>query len=116
MTKITDLRFPSEQTSASVSGRQALSASEQPSAKYMNPHSLLNPAVAGHYSEGPAGRFYGKSELACRYFPHLTQKSAWKKLKSLMLDYPALTSIATMPRRTLTTRETALIFETLGLP
>ena len=116
MTKITDLRFPSEQTSTSAPSRQALSASEQSPAKYMNPHSLLTPAVAGHYSEGPAGRFYGKSELACRYFPHLTQKAAWKKLKSLMLDYPTLASIATMPRRTLTTRETALIFETLGLP
>ena len=92
MTKITDLRFDS------ASG------------------SMLNPAVAGSSFTAPAGRFYGKSELACKYFPHLTQKSAWKKLKSLMLDYPTLASIATMPRRTLTTRETALIFETLGLP
>ena len=78
--------------------------------------SMLNPAVAGSSFTAPAGRFYGKSELACKYFPHLTQKAAWKKLKSLMLDYPALVPIATMPRRTLTTRETALIFETLGLP
>ena len=78
--------------------------------------SLLNPAVAGRCCEPPTGRFYGKSELACKYFPHLTEKAAWKKLKSFMLDHPELAPLATMPRRTFTTRETALIFEVFGLP
>ena len=78
--------------------------------------SMLNPAVAGRSFSAPAGRFYGKSELACKYFPQLSQKAAWKKLKSFMLDHPDLAPLATMPRRTFTTRETALIFETFGLP
>jgi hypothetical protein len=78
--------------------------------------SMLNPAVAGRSFTAPAGRFYGKSELALKYFPQLTPKSAWKKLKGFMLDHPDLAPLATMPRRTFTTRETALIFETFGLP
>jgi hypothetical protein len=78
--------------------------------------SMLNPAVAGSSFTAPAGRFYGKSELACKYFPQLSQKAAWKKLKSFMLDHPDLAPLATMSRRTFTTRETALIFETFGLP
>lgn len=78
--------------------------------------SMLNPAVAGSSFTAPAGRFYGKSELACKYFPRLSPKAAWKKLKSFMLDHPDLAPLATMPRRTFTTRETALIFETFGLP
>ena len=57
--------------------------------------SILNPAVAGSSFTAPAGRFYGKSELACKYFPKLTPKAAWKKLKSFMLDSRA--SCSTIP-------------------
>ena len=61
-------------------------------------------------------RAYGRTELAALYRPDLTPKSAWKKLMGFMLDHPDLAPLATMPRRTFTTREAALIFETFGLP
>jgi hypothetical protein len=50
------------------------------------------------------------------YFPLLKQMSAWSKLRSLMLEYEALEPLATMPRRTFTSREVSLIFDQLGAP
>ncbi len=59
---------------------------------------------------------YGRSELAQMYFPLLKQMSAWSKLRSLMLEYEVLEPLATMPRRTFTSREVSLIFDQLGAP
>ena len=67
-------------------------------------------------SDAAVLRTYGKSELASRYFPALSPKSAWKKLRFLMLEYDDLVPLANMPRRIFTPRETALIFATLGSP
>ena len=61
-------------------------------------------------------RTYGRSELAQLYFPLLKQMSAWSKLRSLMLEYDELSSLATMPRRTFTCREVSAIFDLLGTP
>ena len=59
---------------------------------------------------------YGRTELAQKYFPNISPKAAWHKLRTLMLEYDALASLATMPRRTLTVREVADVFELLGAP
>ena len=61
-------------------------------------------------------RAYGRTELAQKYFPNISPKAAWHKLRSLLLEYDALASLATMPRRTLTVREVADVFELLGAP
>ena len=59
---------------------------------------------------------YGRTELAQKYFPNICPKAAWHKLRTLLLEYDALASLATMHRRTLTTREVADVFELLGAP
>ena len=59
---------------------------------------------------------YGRTELAQKYFPNICPKAAWHKLRLLLMEHDALVDMATMHRRTLTTREVADIFELLGTP
>ena len=61
-------------------------------------------------------RTYGRTELAQLYFPRLCPQAAWRKLRTLMLEYPALAELAVMPRRTLTVREVGDVFDLLGTP
>jgi hypothetical protein len=55
-------------------------------------------------------------ELAQAYFPAITPRAAWKKLKSLLTDDPHTASLARLPRRTFLPAEVATIFTTLGAP
>ena len=61
-------------------------------------------------------RTFGRSELAQLYFPQMQQKSAWQKLKSWLIINPRLRSLSSLPRRTFTPAEVALIYEELGEP
>ncbi len=58
----------------------------------------------------------GKADLAAIYFPHLQKRSAWVKLRTLLLECPELQGIATMSRRTLTISEVEDICSVLGEP
>ena len=42
----------------------------------------------------------GRMELAQSYFPFLLPRSAWNKFKSLLLEYPELSSLVKQKRRT----------------
>ena len=42
----------------------------------------------------------GRTQLAQMYFPFIQPKSAWEKLKALLLEDPALASLAQLKRRT----------------
>ncbi len=59
---------------------------------------------------------YGRMELAQRYFPAIAPRSAWKKLKTFLLDNPATARLASLPRRTFLPAEVSIIFEALGEP
>ena len=58
----------------------------------------------------------GRTELAQQYFPYILPKSAWEKLKSLLLDDPVLAPLANLRRRTFLPAEVAKIHATLGHP
>ena len=58
----------------------------------------------------------GRTELAQQYFPNILPKSAWEKLKSLLLEDPALASLAKLKRRTFLPAEIAKIYASLGRP
>ena len=45
-------------------------------------------------------RTYGRMELAQIYFPAISPRAAWKKLKSLLLDDPSTAPFARLTRRT----------------
>ena len=66
----------------------------------------------------PSGRpgGVGRTELAQQYFPYILPKSAWEKLKSLLLEDPALAPLATLHRRTFLPAEIAKIYASLGCP
>ena len=55
-------------------------------------------------------------ELAQAYFPAILPRSAWKKLKALLMDDPQTASLANLPRRTFLPAEVSVIFSTLGVP
>jgi hypothetical protein len=55
-------------------------------------------------------------ELAQAYFPAILSRSAWKKLKALLMDDPQTVSYATLPRRTFLPAEVSIIFSVLGVP
>ena len=55
-------------------------------------------------------------ELAQNYFPAITPRAAWKKLKSLLLDDPSTAPFARLTRRTFLPAEVATIFAALGMP
>ena len=58
----------------------------------------------------------GRTELAQRYFPFILPKSAWEKLKMLLLEDPALQHLATLRRRTFSPAEVNIIYQHLGRP
>ena len=61
-------------------------------------------------------RTYGRMELAQAYFPAILPRSAWKKLKALLMDDPQTASLATLSRRTFLPAEVSIIFSVLGVP
>jgi hypothetical protein len=61
-------------------------------------------------------RTYGRMELAQAYFPAILPRSAWKKLKMLLMDHPQTASLATLPRRSFLPAEVDTIFSVLGAP
>ena len=61
-------------------------------------------------------RTFGRTELACLYFPCLQPQSAWLKLRLLLLDSPSLAPLALMRRRFFLPAEARLIMEQLGEP
>ena len=65
---------------------------------------------------GRPGEVYGRTELAQLYFPYILPKSAWEKLKALLLEDPALVPLATLRRRTFLPSEVAKIYASLGHP
>ena len=58
----------------------------------------------------------GRTELATRYFPYIQPKSAWEKLRALLLDDPALVHLAKLKRRTFLPAEVNIIYQRLGQP
>ena len=58
----------------------------------------------------------GRTELAQRYFPFILPKSAWEKLKTLLLEDPELQHLATLRRRTFLPAEVNIIYQHLGQP
>ena len=61
-------------------------------------------------------RTYGRMELAQAYFPHITPRAAWKKLKSLLIDDPKTEALVHLNRRTFLPAEVSVIYEILGKP
>ena len=55
-------------------------------------------------------------ELAQAYFPAILPRSAWKKLKALLMDDPQTASFATLSRRTFLPAEVSITFSVLGVP
>ena len=55
-------------------------------------------------------------ELAQAYFPAILPRSAWKKLKVLLMDDPQTASLASLSRRTFLPAEVSIIFSVLGVP
>ena len=58
----------------------------------------------------------GRTELAQRYFPYIMPKSAWEKLKSLLLEDPDLAHLSKLKRRTFLPAEVNIIYQHLGQP
>ena len=58
----------------------------------------------------------GRTELAQLYFPYIRPKSAWEKLKALLLEDPVLAPLATLRRRTFLPAEVNKIYQSLGQP
>jgi len=61
-------------------------------------------------------RTYGRMELAQMYFPAIAPRSAWRRMKDLLLESSITAELATMPRRIFMPAEVSLIFETFGMP
>ena len=63
-------------------------------------------------------RTYGRMELAQIYFPAISPRAAWKKLKlkSLLLDDPSTAPFARLTRRTFLPVEVSAIYASLGEP
>ena len=59
---------------------------------------------------------YGRSELARLYFPHLSQKCAWQKLRHWLSLNPRLRPLTAIRRHTFTPAEVRLIYAELGEP
>ena len=58
----------------------------------------------------------GRTELAQQYFPDILPRSAWQKLKPLMLEDPELSGFVMQRRRTLLPSEVNIIYQRLGHP
>ena len=50
------------------------------------------------------------------YFPYIQPHTAWQKLRSLLVDDPALAHLAQLRRRTFLPAEVNKIYQTLGRP
>ena len=61
-------------------------------------------------------RTYGRTELAQAYFPNITPKSAWEKLRSLMATDEELSPLLSTGRRSFLPAEVASIFSHFGQP
>ena len=55
-------------------------------------------------------------ELAQQYFPNIQPRSAWLKMRALMLEIPDLSAFATQKRRTFLPNEVNIIYQCLGHP
>ena len=58
----------------------------------------------------------GRTELARLYFPMLSSKSAWQKLRRWFAVNPRLRGLTGLARRSFTPAELALIYSELGEP
>ena len=58
----------------------------------------------------------GRTELAQLYFPYIQPKSAWEKLRSLLLEDPDLAHLTRLRRRTFLPAEVNIIYQHLGQP
>ena len=58
----------------------------------------------------------GRTQLAQMYFPFIQPKSAWEKLRSLLLENPDLAHLAALRRRTFLPAEVNIIYQHLGQP
>ncbi|MBR2229286.1 MAG: DUF4248 domain-containing protein [Prevotella sp.] len=58
----------------------------------------------------------GRTQLAQMYFPYIHPKSAWEKLRSLLLEDPALSHLTKLKRRTFLPAEVNIIYQHLGQP
>ena len=58
----------------------------------------------------------GRTELAQRYFPYIQPKSAWEKLRSLLLEDHDLEHLTRLQRRIFLPAEVNIIYQHLGQP
>ena len=58
----------------------------------------------------------GRTQLAQMYFPYIQPKSAWEKLRALLLEDPALEHLTKLKRRTFLPAEVNIIYQHLGQP
>ena len=58
----------------------------------------------------------GRTQLAQMYFPYIMPKSAWEKLRSLLLEDPDLAYLTKLKRRTFLPAEVNIIYQHLGQP
>ena len=58
----------------------------------------------------------GRTQLAQMYFPYIQPKSAWEKLRALLLEDPALSHLTKLRRRTFLPAEVNIIYQHLGQP
>ena len=66
-------------------------------------------------------RFYGRTELARLYSPFTTDRTAWRRLQSLITATPGLQESLTAlgyctSQRNFTPQQVALLFDTIGRP
>ena len=88
----------------------------QHSSSHSNSHSNAVQSARPSSPQGRSGEVLGRTELAQLYFPYILPKSAWEKLKALLLEDPALAPLATLRRRTFLPSEVAKIYASLGHP
>ena len=58
----------------------------------------------------------GRTQLAQMYFPYIQPKSAWEKLRALLLEDPDLSHLTKLRRRTFLPAEVNIIYQHLGQP
>ena len=63
-----------------------------------------------------SSKSFGRMELAQLYFPYILPRSAWQKLKSLLVEDPALKHLVTLKRRSFLPVEVNIIYQRLGHP
>ena len=63
-----------------------------------------------------SSKSFGRMELAQLYFPYILPRSAWQKMKSLLVEDPALKHLVTLKRRSFLPVEVNIIYQRLGHP